>query len=175
MAESTPLTLEEAIKTAIQYETRVRDLYREAETRATDDVGKQIFQTLAREEQGHLDYLNSRLQEWQKTGSVTPEKLDTVIPSPQRIGEGMARLESNVTDRDWSVELALLEKALNLEAETGAFYKKMVSDLPTDDAALFARFLEIEDGHYAIVQAQIDALTGAGFWFDFMEFRLEGS
>ena len=37
----------------------------------------------------------------------------------------------------------------------------------------FGRFLEIEQGHQAIVRAEIDALTGMGFWFDFQEFDLE--
>ena len=39
--------------------------------------------------------------------------------------------------------------------------------------ALFERFLEMENGHVAIVQAEIDALAGHGHWFDFMEFSLE--
>ena len=34
-------------------------------------------------------------------------------------------------------------------------------------------FLGIEQGHQAIVQAEIDALSGLGFWFDFQEFNLE--
>jgi hypothetical protein len=34
-------------------------------------------------------------------------------------------------------------------------------------------FLEIEDGHLAIVQAQLDSVQGMGFWFDIAEFRLE--
>jgi hypothetical protein len=35
--------------------------------------------------------------------------------------------------------------------------------------------VEIEAGHEAIVQAEIDALNGLGFWFDFTEFRLESA
>ncbi len=31
----------------------------------------------------------------------------------------------------------------------------------------------IEDGHLAIVQAQLDSVQGMGFWFDIAEFRLE--
>jgi hypothetical protein len=36
-----------------------------------------------------------------------------------------------------------------------------------------AEELEIEDGHLAIVQAQLDSVQGMGFWFDVAEFRLE--
>ena len=35
------------------------------------------------------------------------------------------------------------------------------------------RFMEIEEGHQAIVQAEIDALSGHGAWFDFTEIRFE--
>jgi hypothetical protein len=51
----------------------------------------------------------------------------------------------------------------------------VVGELQADERRLFARFVEIEEGHEAIVQAEIDALTGLGYWFDFQEFRLEGA
>ena len=38
---------------------------------------------------------------------------------------------------------------------------------------LFARFLEIEAGHQAIVEAEISSVKGLGVWFDMDEFRLE--
>ncbi len=38
---------------------------------------------------------------------------------------------------------------------------------------LFDRFLEIEEGHVTIVQGELDAVQGLGFWFDVMEFSLE--
>jgi hypothetical protein len=49
----------------------------------------------------------------------------------------------------------------------------MVTELDAAGRELFSHFLEIEQGHQAIVQAEIDALTGLGFWFDFAEFKLE--
>ena len=42
-----------------------------------------------------------------------------------------------------------------------------------EERALFQRFLEIEDGHHAIVQAELDAVQGLGYWFDVQEFKLE--
>ena len=37
------MTLEEAVKTAIEYEIRIRDLYREAAEKTSDPVGRGIF------------------------------------------------------------------------------------------------------------------------------------
>jgi hypothetical protein len=49
----------------------------------------------------------------------------------------------------------------------------MVRELPPEGQSLFSRFLEIEDGHGAIVQAEIDNVKQMGFWFDLKEFDLE--
>jgi rubrerythrin len=168
------MTLEEAIQTAIEYETKVRDLYGEATAQATDEVGKKIFGLLAKEEQEHLDYLQSRLEEWRKSGNIVVEKLDTHIPSPETIKKGVANLSEKMGEsKDRTAELEMLKRAHAAETETSAFYQKMVGELDADGQKLFARFVEIEQGHDAIVQAQIDSLTGMGFWFDFMEFSLE--
>ena len=70
-------------------------------------------------------------------------------------------------------ELDLLKTALELERQTSGFYRQLVDTLPTGDRELFARFLEIEQGHLTIVQAEIDNLNGMGTWFDIMEFDLE--
>jgi hypothetical protein len=48
-----------------------------------------------------------------------------------------------------------------------------VRTLDSEGQQLFERFVEIEEGHKAIVQAEIDCLSGSGFWFDTPEFSLE--
>ena len=70
-------------------------------------------------------------------------------------------------------EVQMLNKALAVEIETSNFYKAMVEQLDNEPQNMFKRFLEIEDGHLALVQAEIDHITGTGFWFDFQEFNLE--
>jgi rubrerythrin len=72
-----------------------------------------------------------------------------------------------------AVEIGFLKEALDLERKTSAFYGELVEKLAPEHRGLFSRFLEIENGHVAIVQAEIDALAGHGHWFDFMEFSLE--
>jgi hypothetical protein len=50
----------------------------------------------------------------------------------------------------------------------------VVKELPPQDRPLFERFLEIEHGHQAIVQAEINAVAGNGYWFDVPEITMEG-
>ena len=71
-------------------------------------------------------------------------------------------------------ELEMLKRALEVEKETSDFYRKLVDQMEGDAKKLFARFLEVEEGHLNLVQAEIDALQGMGVWFDCREFDLEG-
>lgn len=166
------MTLEEAIKTAIDYEIKVRDSYLNGAEKIDDPTGRRVFKVLGKEEQGHVDYLQAKLAEWRKDGKVIAEKLSTVVPAKNVIESGVRKLDAHLSTRDYGTELEMLRKALAVEIETSGFYRKMVTELE-QDGELFARFLEIEEGHQAIVQAEIDYLTRSGTFFDFQEFTLE--
>jgi rubrerythrin len=170
--------MEEAITTAIEFEGRVRDVYREAEKQAADPAGKHVLGALAKEEQEHLDYLESRLDQWRKTGKIVTETLRSVVPPRELIESEVNKLKDKAqihnSEKHHSSELRMLRNALELETETSEFYKRMVRELPEEGQQLFARFVEIEEGHKMIVQAEIDYISGPGYWFDFKEFDLAG-
>jgi rubrerythrin len=168
-----PMTIEEAIQTAIEYETNVRDVYGSALEYSKDPVGQRVYRVLADEEQGHLNYLHHKLEELKKTGAVTPETLETCIPSIEVIRRGIGLLEERMSDEDRGREIEMLKKARDVEEKTGNFYKKMVAELPEEGRRFFERFVEIEEGHLAIVQAELDYVSGSGHWFDYREFDLE--
>lgn len=166
------MEIEVAIKTALQYENRVVGVYQDAAKSTLDPEGKRMFETLVRDEQSHVKYLEAKLDEWKKTGHVTAERLATLVPSPERIEEGVKKLKSRVATQSRENELKLLRRALNVEVETSTFYKSVVAELPPEGRQLFQRFVEIEEGHLKIVQAEIDSVSGLGFWFDMQEFDL---
>jgi len=167
------MTLEEAIKTAIAYEIKIQKLYQEAYRRVADPIGKGIFQTLADDEQSHVAYLTDRLDKWQKTGQLSPEKLETTIPDKEVISRGVNKLSSRMAREDRNDEKRMLSKALSVEIETSNFYEQMVAEMQAESREMFARFLEIEAGHIAIVQAELDYISHTGYWFDFKEFDME--
>ncbi len=166
------MAIEKAIQTAIEFENEVRDVYKAAAKEAVDPVGKRVFTVLADEEQGHVDYLQSRLEEWRKTGKVDPVVLDTAVPSREVIADAADSVSESMSDVDHGVELKMLGRALEAERKTSSFYRKMVAELPAEGQKLFQRFVEIEEGHVAIVQAEMDAVTGTGAWFDILEVKL---
>jgi rubrerythrin len=167
------MNLEEAITTSMEFEDKVSKLYREAMEKSSDLAGKRIFGVLAEEELKHLNYLERRLDELRETGAITAEELDTALPSEQMIREGIGMLETRMTSKDKGSELQMLGKALVVERDTTEFYKKMARELSDEGQKIFARFVEIEEGHLAIVQAEMDYLNRTGYWFDIKEFDME--
>ncbi len=168
------LTVEEAIRTSIEYETGVRDVYADAIERAESDASRRFFRLMADEEQHHLDYLETKLDELAGTGRVTSGGLRTAVPSPAAIKAKVASLGDRLGDNVGRIDIQYLEKAHAVERETSDFYERMVGELPDQAKGLFSRFLEIESGHLDIVQAQLDLANGTGYWFDVREFDLEG-
>jgi rubrerythrin len=167
------MTVEQAIITAIQYESRVQKAYAGQVDRISDPAGRRIFQTLADEEQSHLDYLHHKLEQFKQTGTVAVDTLPTSIPTPKQIEAASRMMQNQVAAADPTNDLQMLTRALELETQTSKFYQDMVRELPPEGQRLFRRFVEIEQGHVAIVQAEIDALTRSGYWFDCLEIDLD--
>jgi rubrerythrin len=168
------MKLDDAIRTALEYETGVHQLYYDAMLAAKDPAAKKIFRVLCDEEKGHIDYLRHSLDEWQKTGRIQTRELTTSIPSKQAIEKSLHDLHQTMKPKPTHrPELDLMQKALEAEIKTSNFYRQMVRALDGEGQKLFKRFVEIEEGHEAIVQAEINAMSNLGFWFDTPEFRLE--
>jgi rubrerythrin len=170
------MKLDDAIKTALEIEAGVHRIYLEAMEKTADPAAKRVFKLLCDEEKGHLDYLKDRLEEWQKTGKVEARKLETSIPGRKAIEKGLQDLRKNVAPKPTRQipELESLKKALDAEVRASNFYKEMVAKLDSEGQALFKRFVEIEEGHEAIVRAEINSVSNRGFWFDMREIRPEG-
>lgn len=167
------MNIEEAIRTAIDYETKIHDLYRQAHQATGDSAGKRVFSALQADERRHLDYLQDRLVLWLKNGRLAAEKLESVVPDRQQITRALEPLRHRMAAADRTDEKQMLSKALEIEVETSRFYRQMVNELDGEVQQMFARFLAIEDEHIAIVQAQLDYISHTGYWFDFKEFDME--
>lgn len=167
------MKLEQAITTAIEFENKVHTTYLAAAEETADPTGKRIFGTLAQEELGHIKYLESCLAKWKESGKLTITALETVIPSSDKIEEGLARLKDRIEERadPRPAEVEHLRRAIRAEMETAEFYRRMVDELAGDEGKLFERFLEIEEGHLAIVNAELDSVSNNGSWFNMPEWK----
>jgi rubrerythrin len=167
------MDIEKAIKTAIEYEIRIRGVYLEAVAAVDDEVGKRIFETLGQDEQRHIDYLENKLEQFQQSGTIQPEKLESAIPDQASIQQEADKVKALAAKDFLGIKQQMLSKALEVEIETSGFYQKMVNEMPADARPLFERFLEIENNHIRAVQFELDYMGKTGYWFDFKEFDME--
>ena len=167
------MQIEEALKTAIEYESELRDIYFEAADAEDDEKGRQFFQSMGKDEQGHLDYLEDRLKQWQGTGKLSAEKLQTAGPPPEELKRHAAEVKSLVESDSHGLKSQMLSKALKMEIKTSDFYQKMVDEMPAEAQQMFARFLEIENNHIRTIEFELDYIAKTGYWFDIKEFDME--
>ncbi|BBO67121.1 hypothetical protein DSCA_10510 [Desulfosarcina alkanivorans] len=167
------MKLETAIKSALEFENRIRDLYIEAVARTDDPAGKKIFKALADDEQRHVDYLERRLDEWQQRGELTAATLASTIPDKRAIRRAAAALQAKLGEDARGLKQQMLSRALEMEIETSRFYRELIDRVPDNSRAMFERFLEIEDNHVEAVQFELDHLNNTGFWYGFEEFDME--
>jgi rubrerythrin len=167
------MTIEEAIKTALEYETKIRDIYKEAADKVSDPAGQRILTMLRDDEETHIAYLKDCLELWEKTGRLSVKKLKTIIPPVDVIQKETEKVATHMPQQIKTGEKEILSRALKAEIETSNFYQQMVDEMSDEGQQMFARFLEIEESHIAAVQFELDYVLKSGYWFDFKEFDME--
>lgn len=162
------MDLAQAIVTAIKFESRVHAVYAEAAAAAEHERARAVFSTLRDEEMAHIRHLRRCLEEWRASGAIDDRELPSQLGARAAIEAAVARIRAAVGDgsRDGTAggELASLHTALAAERETRNFYRQMVDRLDGDGRLLFRRFVEIEEGHVAVVRAQIEIVSLTGTW-----------
>lgn len=167
------MKIEEAITTAIEYETRILAVYARAASAVTDARGKKVLDMLADEERGHLAYLEDKLQQLQDKGTFHVDALASRLPALESVCAEAGKVADRFSAKVPAGERQILERALAAEIETSKFYEGLVASLTGDGRRMFARFLEIENEHLQLVQAELDFIAGSGFWFDIPEIDME--
>ena len=167
------MELEKAIKTSIELEIKIRDIYLKGVQSIQKDAGRRVFQILADDEQYHVDYLENILEQWRKTGKLEAEILTSALPAKETIQKEVEKLQRQMRKDDRGVRQQMLSKALRMEIETSNFYRKMADQISDEGGEMFAQFLEIEDRHIKAVEFELDYISQTGYWFDFKEFDME--
>jgi rubrerythrin len=165
--------MKKAIKTAMEMEANIRDIYAKACDDCSDPAGKRVFEMLRDDEQYHFDYLTKRLAEIEQEGNIHLEPIHSAIPNADQLQKQMEKLKKTVAQEDRGVLQQLLSNALRAEIQTSEYYKEMTSQFAGKMQEMFTRFLEIEDAHVEAVQAELDYVMRTGYWFDFKEFDME--
>ena len=162
-----------SFNTALQYEEKIRDLYRTAEQKVDDERGKAIFRALARDEQSHIDFLLYSLDQLQRKMNIDLDRLVTAIPARAEIEANLAKMQARIPEKMLGDIKTVLSSALKLERETSAFYRDARDKSEGEIRAIFDKFVAIEERHVDVVQIELDHAQHNGMWFNFMEVDLE--
>lgn len=167
------MDIEKAIKTAIKYEKKVCDVYEEALRGLNEKTSRRLLEAIHKDEQHHVVYLKEKLNQFKKDGRIVQGDITSAIPSKKDIEKEIHKLRSKMAERDLGDKNKALSKILKVEIETSKFYRDMVDALPEEGKTLFSRFLDIEDAHVTLVQAELDHYGNTGFWFGNEEIDME--
>ncbi|HKJ63950.1 MAG TPA: ferritin family protein [Desulfopila sp.] len=164
---------EKVLKTALEFEKKICDVYRSAESTVDDARGKSIFRELASDEQSHIDFLENSLELLQKGGKIDPDQLQTTIPDAEALRQKAEKMKTKVPEKMLGDVKTIFNSALKMEIETSDFYREAAAQTEGDIRRVMEKFLEIEERHTAVVRFELDYAARNGHWFDFMEQNME--
>lgn len=161
----------QAIKMAIELEKDGHAFFKDAAARTSNKLGKQMFEKLAKDEIEHLETFKNMFDSMSDIGewrSILKElKSVPAIPA-------FADVKNKVKATREPDEVEAIREAMEVERKAIDFFNDAKSK--TTDAiaqGIFDRIMQEEEFHHALLQAQYDSVTGAGFWLDTAELRME--
>jgi rubrerythrin len=151
MNETTRKVVLEAVKTAIITELRGLEIYRAAAERAEDPAAKQMFLSLAEDEQAHKDFLDrnfkSLLEKGEWSVPATPENLSPLDHSDVVTPEFLGRVKGG------AFEMAVVAAGVELERSAIEYYSKAADECPDEESSNVFRFLATwEEDHLKSLQ-----------------------
>jgi rubrerythrin len=163
----------EAVKTAIQLEKDGKAFFDKAAQETENELGKKMFRKLAADEVRHLQTFKKMFQ------TITDPKTWKQLMAEGTPKERMPYFEEKAGSRSpaekGAGELNALQQALEVERKAIDFFKKTAQETDDPEASrIFELIASEEEGHYDLIQAQIDSVTHSGFWFDIGEFQMDG-
>lgn len=169
MAETDLATI---FATAIEIEMTGLETYLRFGMRTKDVTGKNMYMRLAKDELEHLrifEEYRSRVLAGQELGAAPSEMKPITFVRPE-----LRKVDAQTKGEEHADELTALQTALDLERRSIEFYTNWASKTTDPELRrLLVQLKEVEESHFDLIQAEIDSLTGTGFWFGIPEFDLE--
>jgi len=158
----------------IRLEINGRSFFEHAAARTHNELGKKMFEKLARDEISHLKTFGQLFaahigsDDWKRYVEEEEKGISSVIE------ELKTRVEKQEKEERAS-ELEAIRIGMELERKAIDFFDKSANET-TDPKTkeIFSNICDEERLHYDLLQAQYDNVTQSGFWFDIAEFRMDG-
>lgn len=172
MVELKETNLTWLLKEALKLEIRGKEFFLQAARLTQNELGRKMFEHLAKEEVRHLETFGELFTEvlggedWKKAISSEDLKENSEV-----IDSLVSRLKNAANKSD----VEALSIGLELEKKAIEHFGQAVS-ISADEKTrtIFERIANEERFHYDLLQAQLDSLQKTGFWLDSSEFRMDG-
>ena len=163
----------ELLTKAIEVEKNGLQTYLKFARETKEVTGKDMFILLANDEYDHMNLLSDMMKEVLESDSVIlPEDIDLSII--EKVVPRLRKKDKLTVGQAGATELTALKTARDMERNAIDYYKRLRESLTDEKLRNIAqRLVEMEEGHFDIIQMQIDSVTNTGFWFDMAEFSLE--
>jgi rubrerythrin len=155
-----------ALKVALNNETKEREFYLKHAERTTHPLGKLMFQKIADEELEHYERLKQLHEKWEK-GEQWPETLPLEVEGTvvNTIMNGILKKVDETQEAD-DDDLKAVRTAIDFEAKGVKFYaelRDMVSD--SKEKRFFDLLSKIENEHYLSLKDTEEYLTDPASWY----------
>ena len=158
--------VKEAIMTAIEMEKDGYSFYKKAADQTNSDMGRTIFESLAEDEQMHLDVFQKMFEE--TVGSE--EWKDLLISSKkyEKISVFPNDLKDIEGDNPNTSELDAIRIAMDSEKEAIDYYNKIKNKLTdTEIIKIIDEIIAQEKNHFSLLEGEFNHIATTGYWFEF--------
>jgi rubrerythrin len=158
--------VKDAILTAIQMEKDGYAFYTKAAAQTQSDMGRTIFESLAADEQRHLDVFQKMFEEkveeseWNDLVNSSKKYAKIpIFPTDLKDAPGM--------DPD-STEIDALRMAMDAEKEAIEYYNEIKEKLQDEGLKnIINEIIEQEKNHYNLLEKEFHHINSTGYWFEF--------
>jgi rubrerythrin len=151
MNEASKKVVLEAVKTAIITELRGLEIYKAAAEKAEDPAAKQMFLSLAEDEEAHKNFLEKNFESLLKDGTwsvpATPENLNPLDHSEVITPDFLQRVKGG------AFEMGVVAAGVTLEKTAIDYYNEAAKTCPDEESAKVFEFLATwEEDHLKSLQ-----------------------
>ena len=154
-----------AIKTAIQMEKDGYSFYKKASAQTSSEMGRDIFESLAKDEQLHLEVFQKLFED-----KIEKSEWNNLVNSSKKYAEidifpqDLKQLEGANPDTN---ELDALEMAMDSEKNAIDYYGDIKEKTKEENIRqIINEIIEQEKNHYSILQEEFDHLSKTGYWYE---------
>lgn len=158
--------IKDAILTAIQMEKDGYSFYTKAAALTNSKMGRTIFESLAEDEQRHLDVFQKMFED-----KVSKSEWNDLIDSSKKytkIPIFPTDLKNSLGMNSDSNELDALGMAMDSEKEAIDYYSKIKENLEEQEVKnVIDEIIEQEKNHYSLLEKEFNHINSTGYWFEF--------